>query len=58
MGSSPAQTAVFEDSLVAATSAKAAGFYTVCIYDEYAAHNWPAMKAVADELITDWREYR
>lgn len=55
LGGTPEEAAVFEDSLVAATSAKAAGFFTVGIYDEYAHHNWPAMVQVADLPVTDWR---
>ena len=55
LGSCPEETAVFEDSLVAATSAKQAGFYTVGVYDQYSPHNWPALCQLADELIEDWR---
>ena len=54
LGGTPAETAVFEDSLVASTTAKAAGFYVVGIYDKYSEHNWPAIQALADELIIDW----
>ena len=54
LGGTPAETAVFEDSLVASTTAKAAGFYVVGIYDKYSAHNWPAIQELADELIEDW----
>ena len=54
LGGSPEETAVFEDSLVASTSAKSAGFYVVGIYDKYSAHNWPGICDIADELIEDW----
>ena len=54
LGGSPSETAVFEDSLVAATSAKSAGFYVVGIYDQHTAHNWAGISALADELIADW----
>ena len=54
LGAKPEETAVFEDSLVASTSAKSAGFYVVGIYDENSKHNWPAIKELADELIEDW----
>lgn len=54
LGGKPEETAVFEDSLVAATSAKSAGFYVVGIYDKYSAHNWEAIKELADELIEDF----
>ena len=55
LGGAPADTAVFEDSLVASVSAKSAGFYVVGIYDKYSAHNWPAICELADELIEDWQ---
>lgn len=55
LGSTPEDTAVFEDSLVATVSAKSAGFYTVGIYDKYSVHNWPAICELADELIEDWQ---
>ena len=54
LGATPAETAVFEDSLVASTTAKNAGFHVVGIYDKYSEHNWPAIQALADELIEDW----
>lgn len=54
LGGTPEETAVFEDSLVAATSAKSAGFHVVGIYDPYSAHNWPGIVELADELIEDW----
>ena len=56
LGGTPAETAVFEDSLVASTTAKAAGFHVVGIYDKYSAHNWQAIKHLADELIEDWEK--
>jgi len=55
LGCTAADAAVFEDSLVAATSAKQAGFYVVGIYDQYSVHNWPAICELADELIVDWQ---
>lgn len=55
LGGTPQQAAVFEDSLVAATTAKQAGFFTVGVYDPYCRENWEAMQTVADQLITDWR---
>ena len=54
LGATPEETAVFEDSLVASTTAKKAGFYVVGIYDKYSAHNWSAICDLADELIEDW----
>ena len=56
LGGTPAETAVFEDSLVAATSAKSAGFYVVGIYDKHSEHNWEAIRELADELIEDWEK--
>ena len=56
LGGTPAETAVFEDSLVASTTAKAAGFYVMGIYDKYSEHNWPAIQELADELIVDWEK--
>lgn len=55
LGCAPQECAVFEDSLVASTTAKQAGFYVVGIYDKYSAHNWPAICELADELIKDWK---
>lgn len=52
----PAETAVFEDSLAALTTAKNAGFYTVAVYDTASKADWPALKALADECIADWTE--
>ena len=54
LGGPPEETAVFEDSLVAATSAKSAGFHVVGIYDKNSEHNWDALKELADELIVDF----
>lgn len=55
LGGAPADTAVFEDSLVASRSAKSAGFYVVGIYDQYSPHNWSGICEIADELIEDWQ---
>lgn len=54
LGSVPAETAVFEDSLSALTTAKNAGFYTVAVYDAASAGDWPALQALADECVADW----
>lgn len=51
----PEETAVFEDALYAAQSAKAAGFYTVGVWDRTQTPDWPAMTALADEIVMDWR---
>lgn len=54
MGTLPSETAVFEDALYAAETAKAAGFYTVGIYDENSAHHWGQLQETADETISNW----
>ena len=54
LGGTPEETAVFEDSLVASTTAKNAGFYVVGIYEKYSAHNWAGICELADELIETW----
>jgi beta-phosphoglucomutase-like phosphatase (HAD superfamily) len=51
----PADIAVFEDALFAATTARQAGFYTVGVYDRFQGHV-EQMRALCDEYITDWRE--
>lgn len=57
LGGKPADTAVFEDSFVALTTAKNAGFYTIAIRDEDNDAFWSAMKTQSDEAIEDWRDY-
>jgi len=56
LGSRPEQTAVFEDVLYAAQTAKSAGSYTVAVWDQNAAHEWDSLLALADEAVEDWRE--
>ena len=56
MGSLPAETAVFEDALYAAETAKRAGFYTVGIYDENSDHHWARLQKTADETISNWMD--
>ena len=48
---SPAETAVYEDSNVAARTAKAAGYYTVGVYDACEADRWEELAALADETV-------
>lgn len=52
----PQETAVYEDALYAAKTAKKAGFYTIGVYDKCAVENWEALKALSDETIRDWKE--
>ena len=56
MGAAPEECAVFEDALFAARTAKRAGFYTVGVYEATYDDEWPAMREICDEVITDWRE--
>ena len=56
LGAAPADTAVFEDALYAARTAKAVGFYVVGIPEAAYAQDWPALSALADETILDWRD--
>lgn len=56
LGSRPEETAVFEDSLSAMTTAKSAGFYAVAVYDEHSHDNWGKMQEISDEFIADWAE--
>lgn len=56
LGAAPAEIAVFEDSFAALLTAKRAGFYTVGVYDRYAEDSQDALRAAADEYISDgWR---
>lgn len=54
----PGEIAVFEDAVTAVRTAKAAGFYTVGIYDEPGAADWPTLMAEADESILSWERAR
>lgn len=50
----PSEIAVYEDALHAARTAKAAGFFTVAVYDESGKSEWEELTALADEVISDW----
>lgn len=54
LGAPPQETAVFEDALYAAETAKAAGFYTVAVYDDSGKTEWEKLAALADEAVLDW----
>lgn len=56
LGSTPEETAVFEDSLSAGQTAKKAGYYLVGVYDESDKNLWPQMCQLADETIKDWTQ--
>ena len=51
----PQETAVYEDALYAARTARDAGFYTVAVSEPAYASDWPALSALADEALLDWR---
>jgi HAD superfamily hydrolase (TIGR01509 family) len=54
LGSAPADTAVFEDSLRALRTAKNAGFYAVAVYDIHSEADLPELRRICDEYISDW----
>lgn len=56
MGALPSETAVFEDSVFAARTAKAAGFYTVGVYDEEGKADWSQLQKICDETIYNWHD--
>lgn len=56
MGAAPHDTAVFEDSVHAAESAAAAGFFTVGIYDGKYNNEFEEMKRTADMTIKSFEE--
>lgn len=55
LGGPPEETAVYEDALYAAKTAKAAGFYLVAVYDHQSPQEWTELTELADEIILDWR---
>ena len=50
----PEETAVYEDALYAAETAKKAGFYLVGVFDESAENNFTRLKEISDEIILEW----
>lgn len=56
LGSAPAETAVYEDALYAAETAKAAGFYLVGVYDQSAGAQWKKIEELSDECIRTFKE--
>ncbi len=54
LGAAPHEIAVYEDAYYAAETAKAAGFYTVGVYDASADASWEKLTALADEAIRTW----
>ena len=71
MGAEPSETAVYEDALYAAQTAKEAGFYVVGVYDGSVTYChepddqekrdrmwnecWEQLKQLTDESILDWK---
>ena len=56
LGSAPGETTVFEDSLYALKTAKAAGFYTVGVYDADGESDQAGLKAAADLYVKELGE--
>ena len=56
IGSEIKDTALFEDAVVAAHTAKDAGFYTVGIYDDTCKENEEEMRSFCDEYLTDFTQ--
>lgn len=55
LGASPGEAAVYEDNYEAALTAKKAGYYLMAVYDKHSADRWPDLRALGDEVLTDWR---
>ncbi len=58
LGSEPAETAVIEDALHAAETAKGAGFYTVGFRDVSSRQDWDALAAICDRVTDSWDALR
>lgn len=56
LGTTPSETVVYEDSLHAIQTAKAAGFVTVGIYDEFSKARWEEINSTADFAWEDFTE--
>ena len=56
MGCTPAETAVYEDAVYAAATAKNAGFYIVGVYDQDASAHWEELQSLSDETIPSFEE--
>ena len=54
MGAAPADTAVYEDALLAVNTARDAGFYVVGVFDDSGADQWRELRACTDEQILDF----
>lgn len=58
MGTKPEETLVFEDSLYALKTAKAAGYMTVGVYDGYGETDQEGLKKTGDYYIADMDEFQ
>ena len=58
MGTTTADTWLFEDAAYSMRTAKGMGLNTVGIYDESRAGNQEQVKELADIYITDWSGYK
>ncbi len=56
LGSRPEETAVFEDAMYAAHTARNAGFYTVAVWDAVQSGDWEQICGIADETVTHWHD--
>ncbi len=56
LGGTPGETAVYEDAIFAARTAKGAGFYLMGVYDACEQADWPELSALADETVEDYRK--
>lgn len=56
LGCRPQEAAFFDDNLLAVRTAKAAGLYTVAVYDATSAGDEPALRAAADRYIFSFDE--
>ena len=57
MGAAPGRCVVFEDIVAGIQGAKAAGMFTVGVYDRWSQTDQPALAAAADLYIKDFSEY-
>ncbi len=58
LGTEPAETAVIEDALHAAETAKSAGFYTVGFRDLSSRQDWDALALRCDRITDSWDALR
>lgn len=56
LGTAKEETAVFEDALYAARTAKKAGFHVVAVCDQSAEKHWNELAALADTTIDELQE--